>query len=171
MRWLLIVLVLGSLSPALFAQNPDTFSVPTDKQTIKAYSRQLRDQGLLDVELTDAEVEVISKYPDRAQRVAEISLDATIRAKQLYKDDRTIPEDVYRHIFWSYWLTKEYGPEFAELVTDAHEIGDTHDTPGESLKDMLNNKLGRDYALRGYSEEEVIERIKTDPDVKRKPLD
>jgi hypothetical protein len=45
-------------------------------------------------------------------------------------------------MLWSYLLSAEYGTEFAEKVTDAHELGSSN-TAAESRKDLANNALGR----------------------------
>jgi len=162
-----------AISQAGTKEEPKTEELITiilDKEIMKSYINKLRDKGFLDEELTDAEIEVASRYPERVPMIAEISLAATLKSKELYNNDQSIPKDVYAHIFWSYWLTKEFGPEFAEELTDAHEVREIINSPAESAKDMKNNELGRNYALKGYSEEEVEQNIKTDPEVKRAPL-
>ncbi|WP_238314615.1 DUF6973 domain-containing protein, partial [Methylobacterium crusticola] len=77
---------------------------------------------------------------------------AETTAHNAHAKDRTIPEDAYRHVLWSYLLTKEFGPAFASRVTDAHEQGPTGNTPKERKQDYHNNAVGRRYAREGISQ-------------------
>jgi hypothetical protein len=80
-----------------------------------------------------------------------------------------VPEDAYRHVLWSYLLTKEFGGAFAVEVTNAHETGKTGNTREERLMDINNNEIGREYARRGEEEQELLKLTLTDPRVIRKP--
>jgi hypothetical protein len=81
-----------------------------------------------------------------------------------------VPEDAYRHVLWSYLLTKKFGPEFAEIVTDAHETLPTN-TAAERRMDFHNNRIGRDYAQRGIRRERILWLVKNDVNVIRYPND
>ena len=83
--------------------------------------------------------------------------------------DGSVPEDAYRHVLWSYLLTQEFDAEFAEKVTDAHEIGSTTNTEAEHRMDYNNNAVGRRYAAEGVAEPEVLSRVRRDPAVIRQP--
>ncbi len=80
-----------------------------------------------------------------------------------------MPEDAYRHVLWSFLLTRTYGPEFARRVTDAHEIGDTGNTEADHRMDYNNNDIGRRYAAEGVQEAELLGRVRTDGRVVRSP--
>ena len=82
-----------------------------------------------------------------------------------YEGVGTVPVDAYRHVLWSYSLTKEFGPKFAEQVTDAHEKYDFENTEAEHRMDYNNNAVGRQYALKNVDLVSILERIVKDPDV------
>lgn len=104
-------------------------------------------ENLEDV-LTDTEVAVLYRHPLRAPKLLRIRDYAASRAEGLAAANPGLAEDTYRHILWSYLLTKTYGPDFAGMVTDAHEAGAR-------------------YALAGYEESSLAERAMNDPDVIR----
>ena len=67
--------------------------------------------------------------------------------------------DAFRHIYWSYRMTEDVGPDAAKRFADAHEI--TVPTPdGDRLMDLFNNNLGRRLALdpanKGRPAEDVV---------------
>ncbi|MCH7691933.1 MAG: hypothetical protein IID50_00670, partial [Proteobacteria bacterium] len=67
--------------------------------------------------------------------------------------------DAFRHIYWSYRMTEDVGPDAAKRFGDAHEI--TEPTPdGDRLMDLYNNNLGRRLALdpanKGRPAEDVV---------------
>ena len=120
------------------------------------------------VGLTEAGIKIISSYPLRTVDLFEITYFAINTSKKAKKDDPSVPEDAYRHVMWSYLLTKRFNPEFAELVTDAHETRPGN-TPEERQMDYHNNEVGRRYAQENISQDELIKRIKTDPIIIRNP--
>ena len=122
-----------------------------------------------DEPLYDTEVDVVSEHPFRASRLMEIRDKAQKESRRARKRDSSVPEDAYRHVLWSYLLTKEYGPEFAEKVTDAHELGASDNTEADHRMDYNNNKIGRSYALRGEKESNLLDNVRTDPKVIRVP--
>ncbi len=105
--------------------------------------------------LTDAEATLLSVNPIRLPKLLNIMNDAK-RESERYRDVKGIPEDAYRHVLWSYLLTMEYGPEFAEAITDAHEEGDNTNTEAEHRMDYNNNTIGREYADRQYKRNEIL---------------
>ena len=123
----------------------------------------------LDVSLTDAELEVISKYPIQAPQMLNIRSYATEVSLDAASHDGTVPQDAYRHVLWSYLLAKRFGPELATEVTDAHEIGNTTNTEAEHRMDYHNNEVGFRYAAEGRREGDILHLTKTDPDVVRRP--
>lgn len=131
---------------------------PLDKTQVRELERDLRSSGQLDRKLTAAEVQIISENPDKAGKIAEITEYAQIKAKEAAARNPDISEDSYRHVLWSYMLTKEFGEEFSEKVTSAHEIGSTN-TAEESQKDLRNNEIGRQLAAQGASETDILRQL------------
>lgn len=119
--------------------------------------------------LTDAELELIASYPLRVARLLRIKQDAEDTAAAAKLQDASVPEDAYRHILWSYLLTRTYGPQFAQRVTNAHEQGDTGNTPAERRMDLHNNELGRDWSGAGLQRNEILPRVLSDPAVVKEP--
>lgn len=120
----------------------------------------------LDRRLTPAEQDLVVDWPLRTPTLLRIVAYAENLAARLAALDPLYEEDATRHIIWSYWLTRRFGPEFAELVTEAHEIGSDND-PAESARDRHHNALGRRYATRGLSENAMLQAIRSDPQVRR----
>jgi len=120
--------------------------------------------------LTETEIDLISQYPTLAPALLQITDRAKREAAVRRQADRSFPEDAFRHVYWSYLLTREFGAEFAQVVTDAHEIEATYEK-GESNRqmDLANNAVGRDYAAAGVAEAEIERRVLTDVRVVRKP--
>ncbi len=115
-----------------------------------------------DEKLTDPEIELFSRNPLKSPKLFSIRDDAKNTAIEARKKDGTVPEDAYRHVFWSYLLTRSFGAEFAQMVTDAHELGMTDNTEAEHRMDYNNNAIGRSYAAKGYQREEILARLRTD---------
>jgi hypothetical protein len=122
--------------------------------------------------LTEAEIEVVATSPARAPRLLRLSQIATEAAAAELSRDPTFPDDAYRHVYWSWLLTREFGAEFAERVTDAHEEGATYEF-GEAQRrmDLINNALGREYAAADVAPHEIAGRVRSDPRVVRSQAD
>jgi hypothetical protein len=119
--------------------------------------------------LTEAEIALFSRYPLRLPVLFAINDYARNIAFRAYVNDPSLSEPAYRHLLWSYMLTREYGPEFARMVTDAHEVGETGNTPEKSAMDIYNNRVGRELFLEGVAIENLLEIAKKDPRVQRVP--
>ncbi len=115
--------------------------------------------------LTPSEFELLAEYPTRAPVLFQIKKKAENTSSSAHREDPTVPEDAYRHVTWSYLLTKQYDPEFAEQVTDAHEVGSTTNTEADHRMDYNNNKVGRGYAAKGVVESDILNLVLTDPAV------
>jgi len=115
--------------------------------------------------LSGAEKDFAAKYPDKLPRIAQITQYAQFKSSAAASSDPSVPEDAYRHVLWSYLLTREFGPDFAKLVTDTHEVGPTGNTPEEKIMDYNNNMVGVGYALQGVAEENILEMVQNDPGV------
>ncbi len=123
---------------------------------------------MIEPKFTESDLMLASQNLIRMPKLLHFRREAEMRAVKLQKRDPEILYDVIRHIFWSYWLTKAYGAEFARRTTDAHEIGDTGNTAQESEKDRHHNALGIDYAEKKMTEDQVEKMIFKDPRVIRK---
>ncbi len=127
-----------------------------DKAQVREIASELRAAGHLDRHLTEAAIKVIAENPDKAIRIAEITEYAQRRAKEESSKNPDVCQDSYRHILWSYLLTKEFGAVFAEEVTTAHEIGSSN-SAAETRKDLYNNAIGRKLADRNMSEDDILD--------------
>lgn len=119
----------------------------------------------LDEDLTPAEVLLISRNPVRAPRLFAIKEYSKKKAAEAAQKDAAIPEDAYKHVLWSYLLTKEYDAAFAKEVTDAHEEGARKNTEADHMMDFQNNVVGSRYALEGVDEKDVLSKLLKDPAV------
>jgi len=119
--------------------------------------------------LTDAEADLIAMYPRRAPRLLDIKDSAETSSAQAHQDDATVPQDAYRHVLWSFLLSRVYGADFAKLVGEAHETGDTGNTDAERKMDLHNNAIGRKYAELEIPRGAVLKRLLADPNVIRVP--
>jgi hypothetical protein len=125
---------------------------------------------LLQSELTEEETRLVSLRPLLAPALFKITNRARKQAAALFTQDAAFPEDAYRHVLWSYLLTKEFGPGFAEQITNAHEIGSVErNTEADHRMDFNNNRVGREYAKAGHAEKKILELVMTDPQVIRSP--
>ncbi len=116
--------------------------------------------------LTESETDLLASNPIRVPQLLQIRDKARDTAKREHARNYAVPEDAYRHVLWSYLLTREYSSEFATKVTDAHEVG-SDNTPAESRMDYSNNAVGRRYAQFGYTESSILARVMSDPGVIR----
>ena len=121
--------------------------------------------GQFEEPLTDAEVELLANNPLRAAQLLRIKDDAESTAADANAADESVPQDAYRHVLWSFLLTKKYGAQFAEEVTDSHEEGDTGNTPAEREMDYRNNEVGRTYADRKIRRANILSELQSDPAV------
>jgi hypothetical protein len=122
----------------------------------------------LNADLTEEEIRLVSLNPLLAPALFKITNHARSQAEAAHARDAAVPEDAYRHVLWSFLLTKAFGPEFAEQITNAHEIGSVQfNTEADHRMDYNNNKVGRDYVKAGYAEAQILQMVRTDPQVIR----
>ena len=121
-----------------------------------------------DVDISEAEAELISNYPARALHILKITRDARRISKEKKSENEQFPEDAFKHIYWSYHLSRTFGVDFAKELTDAHETL-PNNTPQERQMDFNNNEVGRNLASRSLSVNELERIILTSPDVIRTP--
>tara|TARA_B100001123_G_scaffold100193_1_gene115650 strand:+ start:12816 stop:13832 length:1017 start_codon:yes stop_codon:yes gene_type:complete len=112
--------------------------------------------------LSEGDLDLVANHPLKAPRLLEIRKDTEEKSRELRWALKSFPEDVYRHVLWSYLLTKEYGSEFAQVVTNSHELG-SYNTEEEIAKDRQNNLVGIAYAVSNVPEGKLLEKIKSDP--------
>lgn len=123
-----------------------------------------------DLDLAAKEAEIIAEYPSKVPSMIKITRDAK-RYSQIEKGkDRSFPEDAYRHVYWSYHLTQEFGADLAKEITDAHETAPGN-TKNERLMDYHNNEVGRNYANQNISVHELKNMVKSSGEVIRHPED
>lgn len=120
------------------------------------------------LELSPDEAEIIALYPVRAPVIMRLTSEARTTARDTRRRNPAVPEDAYRHVLWSYLLTRQFDADFAEKVTDAHEILPTN-TQAERRMDFINNRIGRGYALRALPQDRILALVLSDPQVVRQP--
>jgi hypothetical protein len=119
--------------------------------------------------ITGAKLKFAADHPDKIDRIRRISRFAEQRARTAKINDPSVPEDAYRHVLWSYLLTKEFGAGTAAEITAAHEAGNTGNTPAEKAMDRANNAVGRMYAAAGIPLSKILQQVRNDPAVIREP--
>lgn len=134
-----------------------------DRDGLRRMSRSYERQ------LTEAEIELVATHPLQAPAMLRLKEYAERTAKQVSRRDPAVDEDAFRHLLWSFILTRQFGPDFAQEVTDAHELGRTGNTPAERQMDFENNAIGREYALQGLDESDLLEQYQSDPRIVRSP--
>ncbi len=119
-----------------------------------------------DLDLAEKEAEIIASYPSKVPAMIKITRDAKKYSVLEKSKNSSFPEDALRHIYWSYHLTREFGPVLAKEITDAHEtaIGNTEK---EHLMDYHNNEVARKYAQETLSIEEIKNRVLYAPEIIR----
>ncbi len=123
---------------------------------------------IFEVDMVEAEAKVVSDYPMRVPMMIKITRAARRISENAKKADGSIPEDAYRHVYWSYHLTKEFGPQFAEQITNAHETAPGN-TKQERQMDYHNNEVGRKYAQENLPEDQIFHQVLHAPEVIRRP--
>lgn len=128
--------------------------------------------AVLDEALTSHEIRLLSQNPLYAPELLQIRNYARSTAYYAGKSNSEIPKDAYRHILWSYLLTRAFGEKFSRQVTEAHEINPVlENTPAQLKMDENNNAVGRRYARLGYEESSLLNRLMKDPAVIRYSTD
>lgn len=128
----------------------------------------IRAAKAFEVELTPDEAELIAAYPVQVPALIRITRNAELAAEMASLRRLDFPQDAWKHLYWSYQLTLAFGPEFAQMVTDAHELK-PNNTPEEREMDYHNNSMGREYALQGLTEAELLKKALHASEVIRSP--
>ena len=116
--------------------------------------------------LSRGDLDLVANHPLKAPRLFEIRRLTEEQSRAIRWSGIDFPEDAYRHVLWSYLLTLEYGADFAQVVTNAHEFG-SYNTPEEAAKDRWNNQIGIHYALEGVGQDNLLARMLSDPRIRR----
>ncbi len=151
-------------------QRGEEYRLVADKEDLKPVAAKVLPRTEVP---TPADIGVIAENPVKAPMLLRLSSKSTDTAAAAHKQNPIVPEDAYRHVLWSFLLTREYGPDFAKEVTDAHEMtndpeekNDPH-AEADHRQDYNNNEIGRIYAARGYRESDILSHVMTDPKVIR----
>lgn len=121
-----------------------------------------------EMDLVEKEAEIIANYPSKVPAMIKITRDAKRLSSFEKSLDDTFPEDAFRHIYWSYHLTREFGPELAKEITDAHETAPGN-TEKKRLMDFHNNEVGLKLAAKDISESEIKRFVLQSKDIIRHP--
>ena len=154
--------------------HPIKIGVFTQRMDNRTYLFLNKDDLLLaaedfpDVEISEEEAELISRYPARALHILKITRDAWRISEMKKSEQDEFPDDAFKHIYWSYHLSRTFGTDFAKEITDAHETL-PNNTPEQRQMDFHNNEFGRNLAARNLGVDELERIILTNPDVIRSP--
>ncbi len=119
-------------------------------------------------DLSEEEAELISKYPARTLHILKITRDARRISEKEKSKQNEFPEDAFKHVYWSYHLTRTFGSEFAEEITNAHETL-PNNTPQQRKMDFHNNEIGRRLASQNLSVDDIKKIVLDNPEIIRSP--
>jgi len=125
-----------------------------DPDDLKYLTDQIDDED----PVYDDEIAVMASYPWRAFRVFEMMREVKTKS-DAYLKNSTLSPGFIRHVLLSYRLTQAFGPEFAEKLMRSRAKGEPGARQVELKCDALTEKIGRQYALKGYSEEAMLKRL------------
>ena len=162
-------------------QNREQISRITIEKEVDDYKIILDESDLLKIssykngsKLNPAELRVVSRNPFAILSLLQLSDKARDVAKAAHLENSKVSEDAYRHILWSYLVTKTHGLKLAKNITDAHEFEPDEDELKRlgpenvavfTYQDFINNALGRHYATLGILESDILERVLSDPSI------
>ncbi len=118
--------------------------------------------------LSEEEAMLLSQYPARTLHILKITRDAQRISEKLKSSQSNFPDDAFKHIYWSYQLTRTFGPEFSKEITDAHETM-PNNTPAQRKMDFHNNEIGRILASESLNVEDLRKYVLNSEDVIRFP--
>jgi Domain of unknown function (DUF6973) len=123
---------------------------------------------IFDIELAVKEAEVIASQPSLVPDMIRITSEARRKSRAYRNKDKSFPEDAFRHVYWSYHLTRELGVFLAKEITDAHETAPGN-TANERAMDYHNNKFARDLAKAKLSEKQLLNLVLSSKEIIRHP--
>ena len=118
--------------------------------------------------LSDEEAQLLSEYPARTLHILKITRDAQRISEREKSKQSNFPADALKHVYWSYHLTRTFGPEFSKEITDAHETL-PNNTPEQRKMDFHNNEIGRMLASESLSANDLRNYVLNSKDVIRFP--
>jgi len=142
----------------------DYYLLLADPKDVEAISRGVVAYSGAGHGLEAGDIKVTSRNPIRAPMMLRIREKVATTAQNIKAAEPSYPEGAFRHVYWSYLLAKQYGPEFAREVGEAHHVGTADEADTE---DFHNMSIGRQYFMLGYDESSIKDRVLNDPDVVR----
>ena len=139
----------------------------TDEVRLTATEGQLldnlsRDRGLMGLQtFKDIRDEAFSvseaRYPAPTSFPSYVGTDAKSRSAWVQNDGQ---RDAFRHAYWNARLTKEFGAEWTQQFTTAHE-GLPGNSADREAMDLYNNEVGRQIAIAhpGASDTELADLV------------
>lgn len=121
-----------------------------------------------EIELGEQEAEIIAQNPGKVPAMIKITRDAKRLSAYEKNLDSNFPEEAFRHIYWSYHLTREFGPDLAKEITDAHETVPGN-TANKRLMDFHNNEVGQRLAAKQFTVEELKRMVLESDEIIRWP--
>jgi hypothetical protein len=106
----------------------------------------------------------------------DLRKEAMERATKEYGEEKAHNDvgDAFRHAYWSYRISEEFGSDIAKQIGDAHERNAGQAT-GEQLMDLFNNAQGRmaqqDPANKDRDPAEVIKDLIRDGRLQTRPME
>ena len=148
------------------------YTVREDNQTKLRFEKEdiLNAAAQFDVELAEEEAAIICEHPSKVPAMIKITRDAKRLSKREKANSSEFPEDAFRHLYWSYHLARQLGPDLAKEITDAHETIPGN-TPQEREMDYHNNAVGIDLARKSLSTDELMSLAQNSVEVIRSPND
>ena len=122
----------------------DTTFLKFNKADVRKVSEEF------DLGLVDAEIAIIAAHPSKVPAMIQITRQAKTLSEREKRKDPAFPEDAFRHLYWSYHLTRALGPALAKKITDAHETAPGN-TKAERMMDFHNNEFARDLAKKNLT--------------------
>jgi hypothetical protein len=118
--------------------------------------------------LSEEEAQLLSQYPARTLHILKITRDAQRISEKEKSKQSDFPDDALKHVYWSYHLTRTFGPDFSKEITDAHETM-PNNTPEQRKMDFHNNEMGRMLASESLSVNDLRDYVLNSKDVIRFP--
>jgi hypothetical protein len=134
----------GAIESYQVVDDPDARIYPDGEYGVAA-----RMMGHSQVKLTESEASIVNELGLREKlRFNDIRNEALAAARVAFAspDGNDDHRDAFRHAYWSARLTQEFGFDFAERYTTAHEARPDNPTSREAM-DLHNNSVGRSIAL------------------------
>ncbi len=146
------------------------FTERINQQTFLKFNANEILKAALQFELyvSEQEAKIMANHPSKVPALIKITRDARRFSSNEKTKDENFPEDAYKHIYWSYHLSRAFGADLAKEITDAHETI-PNNTKNERLMDFHNNEQGRKLAKEILTVDEIKDLVLNSSDVIRGP--